>query len=341
MCKILSITILIFLSQIISAQTEVDVTDLTLKVAGLGTEELYYGFAEGDKVIFNMTETNGKDLKEISITEYPNNVKYQNRSTSKVENKVLNIVRKGVYKFSFYNSNVKGRVINIIIKRIPISNDLVSFNTKVIWRNSIDTTYKAEQRQYLIASDTSFVDVINTVASVHSVMNENGNRTIVDFILPQDTKKWAFWIGVGQEAKKAYQKDVQTLANMGSQFAPILGMNPLAGLLLDALPTLTKTNNGENVKYYFITDYENALKFKAGQQFLQIKHGDVISDNCKMSIGNGYIGKKMFVGLSNDNTLRGIDVSVIITAMVVKNRYETRTEKVIYTTNIKKPFIEE
>lgn len=339
MYKLLWISILTFCSQSISAQSEVDVTDITIKVAGLSTEDLYYGFAEGDKVIFNMTETSGKELKEVSIAEYPNNVKYQNRSTAKVENKILNIPRKAVYKFSFNNSNVKGRVINIIIKRIPISNEFANFNTKVVWRNCIDSSYRAEQKQYLVSSDTSFSDVINTVASVHSLMNDGGNRTLIDFVLPHDTKKWAFWIGVGQEAKKAYQKDAQTLAKLGSEFASI--GNPLAGLLLNALPTLTKTNNGENVKYYFITDYENAQKFKAGQQFLQIKNGDVITDNCKMPMYKDYIGKKMFVGLSNDNTMRGIDVNVIITAMVVKNIYETRTEKVLYTTNTKRPYNEQ
>jgi hypothetical protein len=63
------------------AQTEVDVADITLKVQGLGTEELMYGFAEGDKIIFSMNETDGKELKEVTIEEYPNNIKYQNRAT--------------------------------------------------------------------------------------------------------------------------------------------------------------------------------------------------------------------------------------------------------------------
>jgi hypothetical protein len=126
------------------AQTEVDVADITLKVQGLGTEELMYGFAEGDKIIFSMNETDGKELKEVTIEEYPNNIKYQNRATAKIENKILNVSRKGVYKFSFYNSNVKGRVINVVIKRIPVNNETANFNTKVVWREILDTTYKAE-----------------------------------------------------------------------------------------------------------------------------------------------------------------------------------------------------
>ena len=61
---------------------EVDVTEITLKVGALANEELMYGFAEGDKVIFSMIEQDGKELKKVTIGEYPTNVKYQNRAVS-------------------------------------------------------------------------------------------------------------------------------------------------------------------------------------------------------------------------------------------------------------------
>ena len=38
------------------SQTPVDVAESTLKVGILGEEIFYYGFAEGDKLIFNFEE---------------------------------------------------------------------------------------------------------------------------------------------------------------------------------------------------------------------------------------------------------------------------------------------
>lgn len=336
MIKYLLLLFTLFLSKYSIAQTEVDVADITLKVGALANEELMYGFAEGDKVIFSMTEQDGKELKEVTISEYPTNVKYQNRAVSKIENKTINVVRKGVFVFSFYNSNMKGRVINVIIKRIPASPETLNFNTKVGWHNVLDTTYKAEQNQYLVKSDTSFVDVINTNAIVHSSLNSNGNRSNLSFTIPSNTVSWAYWIGVGQESKKAYQKDMQAMSSIGSNF--VGGINPLAGVLLGVLPSLTKSNTGENVHYYVIADYDNAVKFMSGQQFLQLKNADVVND---YGIMRGLTNQKLYIGMYNDNATREIEVNVKITAMLVKNQYQTRTDKVPVITNKRKPFIED
>lgn len=50
------------------AQTPVDIVENTLKVAPQGEVVFYYGFAEGDQLIFNFEEVNGKELKELEIS---------------------------------------------------------------------------------------------------------------------------------------------------------------------------------------------------------------------------------------------------------------------------------
>jgi hypothetical protein len=45
-------------------QEPIDVAELTVKLKGNSEEKLYYGFAEGDQIIFNFTEGDGKELKE-------------------------------------------------------------------------------------------------------------------------------------------------------------------------------------------------------------------------------------------------------------------------------------
>ncbi|MEY3084543.1 MAG: hypothetical protein RL037_723, partial [Bacteroidota bacterium] len=43
-------------------QEPIDVTDQTIRISGLKEEEIYFGFAEGDKIIFNFKEADNKEL---------------------------------------------------------------------------------------------------------------------------------------------------------------------------------------------------------------------------------------------------------------------------------------
>ena len=73
----------------LSSQTPVDVIETTLKVTIMGEEIFYLGFAEGDKVIFNFEEANGKELKEVEIVELPGTSRYLELKISKIVNKTL------------------------------------------------------------------------------------------------------------------------------------------------------------------------------------------------------------------------------------------------------------
>lgn len=79
----------------------VDVADLTIKVGALGSEELFYGFAEGDQIVFSFEEVKGKDLKEIEIIEYPNHSKFMDYKSTKIDKKKLMLHRKQFFNSSF------------------------------------------------------------------------------------------------------------------------------------------------------------------------------------------------------------------------------------------------
>lgn len=290
----------------------------------------YYGFAEGDKVIFNLTVENKKELKDITISEYPNNVKFADHTTEKIENKVLNVSRTGVYSFEYYNSNISGRTITIKLQRVPRSESTKFFNTNVKWVNKVDTTYTAKERTYIVSSDTSLVDIINSNVRVHSQTNLGSpSNTVIDFIIPANTIKWTYWIGVGNEGQQAFQKDQTNFVSSGMKV--IGSLNPLAGLAF-GLIAMTHANIGDNVKYYFLPTYEDAIKFRSGQSFKQFKNGDVVTDFGLMNYGT-YNNQKLYLAFINDNLSRGIDVNVKILAVVVNNKYNTVMEKVPVYTN--------
>lgn len=210
-------------------QDTIDVFEKTVKLAGLSRETEYIGFAEGDRIIINFSVEKGKDLKDITISEYPATVKFAAHTIKSIQNKVLNIPRKGIYIFDYYNSNLSARTISIKIQRIPKSEETKFFNTNIKWVNRVDTSYIAKENTYLVSSDTSFVDIIDSRVRVHSQTNlENPNKTIVDFIIPANTIKWTYWIGVGEEGQEAFKNDYAAFSKTGSKL--IGAVNPLVGL---------------------------------------------------------------------------------------------------------------
>ncbi len=130
----------IFLPFFLFAQDTLEVVDKKIKIDGVGTVKEYYGFADGDKVIFSLTVEGKKELKDITISEYPNNVKFADHKTDKIENKMLKISGNSVYSFEYYNSNLSGRTVAIKIQRIPKSEQTKFFNTNVKWVNKVDTS---------------------------------------------------------------------------------------------------------------------------------------------------------------------------------------------------------
>jgi len=87
---ILSICILTLLTSEIKSQTTINLAESTLKVNGLSDEEFYFGFAEGDQIVFNFKELRGKELKEIEIIELPSSSKFMDFKSKKIENKTTN-----------------------------------------------------------------------------------------------------------------------------------------------------------------------------------------------------------------------------------------------------------
>ena len=49
------------------AQTPLTVCDIDFKVAPGHTQEFYYGFAEGDQLVFNFQVVKGDEMKEIEV----------------------------------------------------------------------------------------------------------------------------------------------------------------------------------------------------------------------------------------------------------------------------------
>jgi hypothetical protein len=342
--KLKTTLLVLFFTNLSFAQTPVDVADLTLKVKANSSEEFFYGFAEGDQIVFSFSEVDGKELKEVEISEYPENSKFLGYETAKIDKKTINVVEKGVYKFRFKNNHIlKGRVCQIKIQRIPASEASKNFNTNVKWITEQDTTWNVYTKDFVIGYDTLFVPktrkvidkeekleeiIMDKAQRVHSQTNINGNKTFVSFSLPDnlitefETKKvvaWAYWVGVGEESNRAWQQNKTALAS-GIGKAASMVLTPLGGLAVGVLSNLALPNIGEDVSYGLV-DETNKNYFMSGIQYQAFDSGKGVGGS-KRFVEPRLCQGRYYIVLHNDNIMQGIDANIKVSAIVERKLYK-------------------
>lgn len=344
----ITFTLLVYLSikPVFAQLPPVDVAEMTIKVGAMSSQELYYGFAEGDSIVFNFEELKGKDLKEIDITELPGNSKFRDYRAVKVDDKRIYVNKKSVYQFKFINSAIALRICKIKIQRIPKTLALVNFNTNWKWKNSWDTAYLPFTMDTIVGYDTIHHSVEEKVLAkteqVEEILFDKNQRvenkgisksrknyTLLAAVLPEDIKEpykeekniaWAYWIGVGSEAQEAYVRNTKIFSSIASKVASTF-ISPLAGLAIGIITDLVLPTKGDNVEYFLIPDRENADSFLRGSNFSQFDKGNGIAAygrNLDRLHGTFYIG------LHNDNAIRDIDVNVKIVVIREIKTYEDR-----------------
>jgi hypothetical protein len=310
----------------IKSQNIIDVGENTMKVSAASEVIFYYGFAEGDKVIINLNEVNGKDLKEFEISLLNGNPVFMEYKTSKVSEKILHIPKTGIYKFRLANSNILSpRICKIKVQRIPENENSIEFNTTVYNRKVFDTIQTIHEERFLVKSDTTITEIESKTLKINSIMNANGNKQSVIFQIPENTISWSYYIGINQEGQKAYDDATKQLL---SKSAPLLkglvGSTPLGALALGLPSFLNQIQGGEDVTYFLIdADQKNA--FDASHQFRYYKSGKIVNTFSRVSERSW--PKNLAFCFENDNKITPIEVLLKITTVQVNEVWENRQVK--------------
>ena len=329
------ITLGLFSGLQLYGQTPVDVAESTLKVGIMGEEIFYFGFAEGDQLIFNFEETNGKELKELEITETPSASVFLDYKTKKIVNKIINIPRTAIYKFRFTNSSIGVRICKYKIQRIPASRVTQNFNPVVYWHTVDDTTYATEQEEYLSKTDTMIVNFQDRVVKVNPTSNTGGNKATSSFVLPENTIAWSFYLSTDKAGQLAYEEaNKKILSGSAAAISKFPMYNVLAAASFGRPVTITKLQTGEDIDYW-IMEGDNVNLFTAGSQFRYIKKGKAVNDYARMEPRKG----NLYFCFSNDNATEPVTVTIIITVVQVNEILETRPAKRMIITQKNKMYL--
>lgn len=322
-------------------QEPVDVTDQTIKLGGLKEEQLYFGFAAGDKIVFSFKEAENKELNEIEIVEYPNNSKFSDYKTKQLDNKTITVTKQAVYIFRFKNSALAGRICKIKIQRIPASEESRNFNSTVTWETKqettyntytkdvivgYDTTYVQKTKKELVKTDTAFNPLFDKTIRVHSETAIGKTQySYATVELPKNTYYpnqlypykstevicWTYWIGVGQKAAEEYEKANENLSQGISAVGALTGYGALASLAVTGISMFGNSNIGDNIRYKFYGTMN-------GQE-VTIDYGNVVTASGRNEkVKQGSFGVELF----NDNFRDGIDVNLKMVVMQVSKTWE-------------------
>ena len=333
----------------------VDVADLTIKV-GIGeVQNLFYSFAEGDEIIFNFEEIDGKPLKTVEIVESEKNSKFMDFKTSSIKDHRIRVPKTAVYWFKFENTALAKRVCRIKIQRVPKSKELVNFDTNWKWQEIYDTTFVPYEEDSLVGYDTTNVpytkrEVIRidtAYQEIHSPeteiwmysrtnvkacfgKSESCTKNVITLNYPDETNYLLVWVGVGQETREAYNKlskgvlKIAARAGLsylsgGSSLLANSFTNKMISAQIDNIPT------SENVLDVHFTDYEWANHwYNDYQNQIQTYDGLSFKDraNMKAILGRNQIPKgKMYLCLKNNNISVGTSVSVSVVAVIIDEVY--------------------
>ena len=304
------------------AQLPVTVVDNTLKIAARSEEVFYYGFAEGDQVVFNFEEVNGKDLKEIEIMEYPASSVFRDYKTKKIHKKI-NIVKTAVYKFRFLNTAVTGRVCKFNIQRIPKNEKNARFNTTVFWKTIYDTSYANIQEKYLIKKEYKPTTIIPLseyyINSGTNAMFKGGkSRIVFPVTLPKNTKEWYYVFSASREKEEITK--AKSFFNLVGQLSKLIDET---GALNFGIDMLSKPPGG-NVCDIYLLDVENSRLFKKKETFSYLSSGT--RENIKSGVVKmmGKPGETYYIGMKNPDSLFGIEVAIEIVAVLYQEEWGTK-----------------
>ena len=116
------------------------------------------------------------------------------------------------------------------------------------------------------------------MVKVNAIANAPNNKSTFNFILPENTIAWGYYISVGQAGLQVYEDAAKKLiSNSRSVVSKFPAYSPLVALALGRDSYLTKIQTGDDIDYW-ILEGENVNLFTTGAQFRYFKKGKVIND---------------------------------------------------------------
>ncbi|MFY0598791.1 MAG: hypothetical protein JXR03_03910 [Cyclobacteriaceae bacterium] len=322
----------------IKGQESILLSESSIKINGLDDKEVYFGFKEGDQIVFSFKEVKGKELKKVEVSEITSGSKFKDFKVKKIENKVLEVSVSGIYRFRFVNSAIGNRVCKYTIKRIPSSIETLDFDSNVYWRTFYDTTYTSQQEDYLIRREyvpKTIVPVsehyINS--GTHAAIKGGDSRISIPVTLPKNTQEWYYEFAAFRD-----DEAIQTVRKTFDLVGDLSKLIDKSGVLNIAVDMLTQPPGGDICDVYLF-EYDDSRLFEAKEEFSYYPIGsreNIKSGIIKLEVGND---QTLYLGFRNPSRLDGIHIAVEVVAIVLEEEWGIRNVEKMKIKERKEPYL--
>ncbi|MBI1183487.1 hypothetical protein GC194_04415 [bacterium] len=328
--------------QSVLALDPIVVASLHIKVSGLTSEKLYYGFAKGDQVNVSLSVEDRKDLKEIEIYQYPDYSLFIDYETTN-STFTFTPVETGIYLIRLYNANVAKRVCQLSITRTPAHDSLSSFNPQVYWRTEHDSSFYTVQEKYLvekkyITKSVQAPQYFYINSGSNSLFKGGSSRITIPVELPAGTVEWYYTFSADRDEQQI--KKTTGGLNLVGELTSALDQTGSLGFALSMLTTPP----GGNVCDIYLLDFNNSRMFEQkvdnnGGTFYYKTIGsrqNIKSGVVKITDLNSGI---FYIGIKNPDRLYGINVTIEVAAVILEETWAVRDVKKVIVTSHEVPYL--
>ncbi len=323
MNKIISLALLLVIlyHPLTYAQSPIIISETSFKLPILGEESFYFGFAEGDQLIFSFEVENAKELKEVEIIQYPSTSRYKELKTSRINNKTIVIPKTGIYQFRFANTVVLQKLCKLKVQRIPASQATANFNSNVYWRNVNDTTYRNLNQQQTAPDTYKTVSLVTpTTYYLESNTTEGKQQLTIPVNLPDFTSEWYYAYAATNKKEKAesLKSSLQLATTLQQKILETGGVS----FSTDSIPVVAAT---ENCRIYLL-DQSNQQMFASRSNFRHFKEGtreNTASGIVKIKTANF---PNAYLGIKNPDAQSAIYVVLEVVAVIAPDDTEQVAE---------------
>lgn len=317
----------VFFHFVSATSSHKQVAHLTLRVSGLSYETKYYGFAAGDQIDISLDVQRGKELKEIEVFRYPDHTLFQDYE-AKESKHTFTVTETGIYGIKLYNANVLKRVCKLNIMRKSAHDSLDNFNTQVLWRTEVDTTFYTVSEKYLATENYATKSI---QAPQHFYINSGSNsiliggksRITIPVNIPPGTIEWYYTFSADRNEEQS--KKATSRLNLVKDLSYALDQTGTVGFAL----SLLSSPPGGDICDVYLLNYENSRLFEqkvdiSGGTYYHYKNGS------RMNLKSGVVKVTeplkgtYYIGLKNPSNAHGIHVNLEVAAVVYEQVWDVR-----------------
>lgn len=318
----------LLVTQLLGQAKREELHDDLVEIGARNRLDLTFDFKSGEDILLSVQEVNGKKLRKIEIDLPKSDFKLTAKKVVNLENQRLSVAKSGTYTFHFINKNLLAkRKLNIKIYKQPRA---VYRDTMVL--DDIITSTRRDTIQKFTIDTIPIPDITSVDVKLSPQLNYAGisDTCIRADLLLEDKYQYAvYWIGIGTDAMRAYDK----LKASPPPAWSIEGINePLMayGLgLTNVLPT-GRSSMSRNIRVRFVDP--NASNIPS----LTKKDGSIPPYGV-ISLSKASKYRKLMMCVKNFNTTTGIPVYIKIAKFRLARKY---TNEIIVKERIQEVFLQ-